>query len=84
MRNYHVAQLSASAGALNAAVADAPPSSELQPIGLSIKEAIRISGWKRTSLYGALKRGDIRSVKLGRRRLILLESLKRFLAEREA
>ena len=42
---------------------------------LSIEEAARHLGIGRTAAYGLLSRGELRSIKLGRRRLIPADSL---------
>jgi excisionase family DNA binding protein len=50
-----------------------------QPIAGSIPKAVEWSGVCRSSIYLALKRGDLASVKIGRRRLILMDDLKAWL-----
>ena len=50
-----------------------------QPIAVHIDEAVRLSGIGRTSLYTLITDGRIRTVRLGRRRLVLVESLREFL-----
>jgi excisionase family DNA binding protein len=47
---------------------------------LSIAEAAELAGVGRTALYQAMARGDVRSVRIGRRRLIPASSI-RALAE---
>lgn len=39
-------------------------------IAMTIAEAVKASGLSRTSIYGALKRGDLTAMKAGRRTLI--------------
>jgi len=43
-----------------------------------IKDACRMSGIGRTVLYDLMTRGDVKSVKIGRRRLVLVDSLKQY------
>ncbi|WP_373084892.1 helix-turn-helix domain-containing protein [Sneathiella sp.] len=50
------------------------------PITLQIPEAVRASGISRSCLYEALKRGDLRAVKAGRRTLIPVADLQEYLA----
>lgn len=40
------------------------------PITLTIPDAVKVSGLSRTTIYEALKRGDLTAVKAGRRTLI--------------
>lgn len=49
------------------------------PITVDIPTAGRMSGLSRTFMYEAMARGDIRSVKAGRRRLVLVASLRAYL-----
>jgi len=49
------------------------------PIALSIPDAIRVSGMSRTSIYEALKRGDLSARKAGRRTLISFADLQAYL-----
>jgi len=53
------------------------------PISVSVRTAVRLSGLGRTRLYEAIGRGEIASVRIGRRRLVLFDSLRRFLNGRE-
>jgi excisionase family DNA binding protein len=53
------------------------------PISVSVRTATRLSGLGRTRLYDAIGSGEIASVRIGRRRLISFESLRRFLTSRE-
>lgn len=48
------------------------------PITLSIADACRETGIGRTSLYAAIKTGDLRAVKFAGRTLIRAEDLKAF------
>jgi excisionase family DNA binding protein len=45
-------------------------------LAVSILEAARRAGVGRSSLYGAISRGELRIKKVGRRSLVLLEDLK--------
>lgn len=50
------------------------------PLLLSIKEACRLLGVSRTTLYGELAAGRLRSVTVGRRRFIPCEAVEAFIA----
>ena len=45
------------------------------PIAVSIPEAVKASGMSRTSIYEALKRGELTAQKAGRRTLVSFSSL---------
>lgn len=45
------------------------------PISVSPDEAARLAGIGRTSLYVALAKGDLKSIKIGTRRLIKIEAI---------
>jgi excisionase family DNA binding protein len=49
------------------------------PISVSIPTACRMSGLSRSHLYKVMARGDVRSLKMGRRRLVLVDSLRAWL-----
>lgn len=49
------------------------------PIALTIPDAVKASGMSRTSLYDALKRGDLTARKAGRRTLISCADLQAYL-----
>ena len=51
-----------------------------QSIALTVQEAVAATRMTRTFIYEALKRGDLRARKSGRRTLILTEDLNRFVA----
>ena len=51
-------------------------------IAVPISEACRISGIGRSKLYEMIKTGDVRIAKVGRRSLVLIESLKALLSTR--
>jgi excisionase family DNA binding protein len=50
------------------------------PITCTIADACRLSGIGRTTLYGLMGAGAIRSVRSGRRRLVVVDSLRAYLA----
>ncbi len=50
------------------------------PISVTIPDAVRVSGMSRTSIYEALKRGDLTARKAGRRTLIQFADLQSYLA----
>ena len=50
------------------------------PIAVSIPDAVKVSGMSRTSIYEALKRGDLSARKAGRRTLISFADLEAYLA----
>lgn len=52
----------------------------MTPIALTIPDAVKLSGLSRTSIYAALKRGDLTALKAGRRTLIPHAELDAFLA----
>lgn len=49
-------------------------------IAVTIKDAVKVSGISRSSLYEALKRGDLRASKAGRRTLIPFAELQNYMA----
>ncbi len=50
------------------------------PLTVTIPEAVKATGMSRTSIYEALKRGDLTARKAGRRTLILFADLEAYLA----
>ena len=55
-----------------------------QVLAVSPNEAARICGIGRTTLYAALSSGELKSAKIGTRRLIRLEAIREWLAQKEA
>lgn len=53
---------------------------DMVPLAVSIAEAVRISGVGRTSLYYAIRRGELVIKKRGRRSLVEVSTLKAWLA----
>ncbi len=50
------------------------------PIAVTIPDAVKATGMSRTSIYEALKRGDLSARKAGRRTLISFTDLEAYLA----
>lgn len=50
------------------------------PITLTIPRTVEVSGLSRSSIYEALKRGDLTAVKAGRRTLIRFSDLEAYMA----
>ena len=50
------------------------------PITVTVPDAVKATGMSRTSIYEALKRGDLSARKAGRRTLILFSDLQAYLA----
>ncbi len=50
------------------------------PIAVTIPDAVKASGMSRSSIYEALKRGDLSARKAGRRTLISFADLQTYLA----
>lgn len=53
------------------------------PIAVSPDEAARLAGIGRTTLYAALAKGDLPSIKIGTRRLIRVDAIRDWLASNE-
>ncbi|MFV3074602.1 helix-turn-helix domain-containing protein, partial [Niveispirillum fermenti] len=50
------------------------------PIAVTVSDAVKATGMSRTSIYEALKRGDLSARKAGRRTLISFADLETYLA----
>jgi excisionase family DNA binding protein len=48
-------------------------------IAVSISDAVQLSGIGRSSIYSAISRGELPTKKAGRRTLILMDELRRWL-----
>lgn len=55
------------------------PHRPLPPLAVAPHEAARLAGVGRTTVYAALARGDLASIKIGTRRLILVEAIRDWL-----
>jgi excisionase family DNA binding protein len=47
----------------------------LYPVSLSINNAARVIGIGRTKLYELINRGDLKTIRIGRRTLVLASSI---------
>lgn len=56
---------------------------QTSPIAVSPDEAARLAGIGRTTLYAALAKGDLPSIKIGTRRLIRVDAIRDWLASNE-
>ena len=52
----------------------------LTPLSITIPDAVKATGMSRTSIYEALKRGDLTARKAGRRTLISFGDLEAYLS----
>lgn len=55
-----------------------------QPLTVSVSDAVRLTGVKRTTLYAAMSDGRLRYSHVGRRRLVDFESLRRLVGVADA
>lgn len=53
----------------------------MEPIALSVADAVKVSGLGKSFLYVAMSDGRLETRKVGRKRLILTASLRRFIEE---
>lgn len=58
----------------------AQPAPQHPPIARGVRDSCRASGTGRTMLYAAMARGELEFLKIGKRRLIEDEALRRWLA----
>ena len=56
----------------------------LDPLAVKISCAHELLGVSRTTIYGLISKGKIATVKIGKRRLVILASLKAFLEQGDA
>jgi len=54
-----------------------------EPLAVSPSEAARLAGLGRTTIYNALGSGRLKSIKIGKRRLITIEALRAWLLSHE-
>jgi excisionase family DNA binding protein len=57
---------------------------KMNPLALTISDAVKFSGVSRTKLYGALSRGELAAIKVGNRTLIPSDAIKAWLARMPA
>ena len=55
----------------------------LEPISVKVPEAVRLTGISRSRIYELMRSGDIEFAKVGSSTLILVESLRRFVHDRQ-
>jgi len=55
-----------------------------EPLVVSVEDALRVSRLGRTFIYQLINDGSIASIKRGKRRLIVYQSLKQFLTMQDA
>jgi excisionase family DNA binding protein len=60
-----------------------PSVSHPEPLAVSPAEAARLAGLGRTSIYSALGSGALKSLKIGKRRLIAVEAMRAWLLSHE-
>jgi excisionase family DNA binding protein len=53
---------------------------ELEPLAVGVGKATKICDLGRSTLYNAMKAGELGYVKVGARRLVLLDELRRWLS----
>ena len=57
--------------------------SAAEPLAVSPAEAARLAGLGRTTIYAALGSGELKSLKIGKRRLIAVDALRSWLISHE-
>lgn len=55
----------------------------IERLSYTIEESRRASGFSRNLIYAAIARGELRSFKVGKRRLISAQALREYIACRE-
>jgi excisionase family DNA binding protein len=68
---------------MNIAASNGAGSPAIERIAVSPSEAARLAGIGRTRLYEAIGSGSLRSLKIGKRRLITVEALREWLGRLE-
>ena len=53
----------------------------MEPIAISVSDAAKALGLGRTSIYALIKDGRLETIKLGSRRLIMTESIRRLVED---
>lgn len=54
----------------------------MEPISVRVPDAVRLTGLSRSSIYELMRDGDIEFVKVGSSTLVLVASLRAFIASR--
>jgi excisionase family DNA binding protein len=54
-----------------------------EPLAVQVETAARMAGVSRTEIYKAIKNLDLKSLKIGKRRLVRIDALREWLAARE-
>jgi excisionase family DNA binding protein len=62
-----------------ASTAPQHPAASVQPLAISIRDAVSIAGISRSLLYQEIAAGRLRSLRIGARRLLLLDDLRDWL-----
>ncbi|MGC9543614.1 helix-turn-helix domain-containing protein [Streptomyces sp. UG1] len=57
---------------------------KIAKVNLTVEEAIEASGIGRTTMFGLIKRGELESIKIGRRRYVPVAALDDFLSRLRA
>lgn len=57
---------------------------ELEPITVRVGDAARMTGLCRSKIFRLIASGDIEAVKIGKARVVFIDSLKQFLRARAA
>lgn len=57
---------------------------KLDPLAVTISRTQQLLSVSRNTVYGLIARGEIASIKIGKRRLVILSSLKAFLEQGDA
>lgn len=56
---------------------------EQKPLWIDMKNAMRISGIKRTTIYRLFSEGRLKTIKVGRRRLVSIKSIEQLGSDHE-